>query len=73
MSELTTDTSLTILINWLQDNIDCESEIIFDKDEDNTDSAVLLPWIQLALIRGEVVPSATDVTAHSGNGYGGSN
>lgn len=32
MSELTTETSLTILINWLQDNIDCESEIIFDKD-----------------------------------------
>lgn len=49
MSELTTETSLTILINWLQDNIDCESEIIFDKDEDNTDSAVLLPWIELAL------------------------
>ncbi|MGC4125718.1 hypothetical protein [Enterobacter sp.] len=49
MAELTTETSLTILINWLQDNIDCDSEIIFDNDEDNTNSAALLPWIEQAL------------------------
>ena len=33
---------------WLQDNIDCESGIIFDNDEDKTDSAVLFPWIERA-------------------------
>ncbi|MGJ3445170.1 hypothetical protein [Enterobacter sp. PTB] len=49
MSELTTETALQILIDWLQDNINCGSEIIFDNDEDNTDSAVLLPWIERAL------------------------
>lgn len=43
MPELTTEAALNILIGWLQDNIDCGSEIIFDNDEDNTDSAVLLP------------------------------
>ena len=43
MTTLTTETALDILIHWLQDNIDCNSEIIFDNDEDNTDSAVLLP------------------------------
>ena len=48
MPELTTETALDILICWLQDNIDCGSEIIFDKDEDNTDSAALLPWIERA-------------------------
>ncbi|HHS3619269.1 TPA: hypothetical protein ACP7SJ_004332 [Escherichia coli] len=48
MPELTTETALDILIRWLQDNIDCGSEIIFDNDEDNTDSAVLLPWIERA-------------------------
>ncbi|HCQ9157053.1 TPA: hypothetical protein OMJ18_004851, partial [Escherichia coli] len=37
-----------ILIAWLQDNIDCESEIIFDNDEDKTDSAALLPCIEQA-------------------------
>lgn len=35
-------------IGWLQDNIDCNSEIIFDNDEDIIDSAVLLPWIERA-------------------------
>ncbi|MGJ3448473.1 hypothetical protein [Enterobacter sp. PTB] len=49
MSELTTETALQILIDWLQDNINCGSEIIFDNDEDRTDSAVLLPWIERAL------------------------
>ncbi|HEJ7991026.1 TPA: hypothetical protein SMI27_001680 [Serratia liquefaciens] len=48
MPELTTETALNILIGWLQDNIDCDSEIIFDNDADNTDSAVLLPWIEQA-------------------------
>ncbi|AKE59431.1 hypothetical protein ABRV10_003482 [Citrobacter amalonaticus] len=49
MPELTTEAALNILIGWLQDNIDCDSEIIFDNDEDNTDSATLLPWIEQAL------------------------
>ncbi|EFJ61476.1 DUF957 domain-containing protein, partial [Escherichia coli] len=31
-----------------QDNIDCESGIIFDNDEDKTDSAALLPCIEQA-------------------------
>ncbi|MDJ3483346.1 hypothetical protein LEB14_21800 [Salmonella enterica] len=48
MPELTTETALDILIRWLQDNIDCGSEIIFDNDEDNTDSTALLPWIERA-------------------------
>ncbi|WP_436882730.1 hypothetical protein [Enterobacter asburiae] len=48
MPELTTEAALNILIGWLQDNIDCNSEIIFDNDEDNTNSAVLLPWIERA-------------------------
>ncbi len=43
MKSLTTETVLDILITWLQDNIDCESGIIFDNDEDKTDSAALLP------------------------------
>ncbi|WP_115762509.1 DUF957 domain-containing protein [Escherichia coli] len=29
-------------------HIDCESGIIFDNDEDKTDSAVLFPWIERA-------------------------
>lgn len=49
MPELTTEAALNILIGWLQDNIDCGSEIIFDNDEDNTDSAVLLPRIERTL------------------------
>lgn len=49
MQELTTEAALNILIGWIQDNIDCGSEIIFDNDEDNTDSAVLLPRIEQAL------------------------
>lgn len=48
MTELTTEASLNILIGWLQDNIDCGTGIIFDNDEDNTDSATLLPWIKQA-------------------------
>ncbi|MFZ5273708.1 hypothetical protein [Enterobacter asburiae] len=49
MSELTTEAALTILTDWLQDNIDCGNEIIFDNDEDKTDSAALLPHITRAL------------------------
>ncbi|WP_236426122.1 hypothetical protein [Escherichia coli] len=47
MKSLTTETVLDILITWLQDNIDCESGIIFDNDEDKTDSAALLPCIRV--------------------------
>ncbi|HCL5930813.1 TPA: hypothetical protein N2O44_004720 [Escherichia coli] len=48
MMPLTTETALDILIAWLQDNIDCESGIIFDNDEDKTDSVALLPCIEQA-------------------------
>ncbi|EER2382822.1 DUF957 domain-containing protein [Escherichia coli] len=48
MKSLTTETALDILIAWLQDNIDCGSGIIFDNDEDKTDSAALLPCIEQA-------------------------
>ena len=48
MKSLTTETALYILIAWLQDNIDCESGIIFDNNEDKTDSAALLPCIEQA-------------------------
>ncbi|WP_113707928.1 DUF957 domain-containing protein, partial [Escherichia coli] len=44
----TTETALDILITWLQDNIDCESGIIFDNDEDKTGSAALLRCIEQA-------------------------
>ena len=49
MPELTTEAALKILIGWLKENIDCGSEIIFDNDEDNTDSAAMLPCIEQAL------------------------
>ncbi|MCW1830387.1 hypothetical protein OLZ31_26840 [Enterobacter asburiae] len=48
MPELTTEAALNILIEWLKDNIDCGSVIIFDNDEDNTDSARLLPLLEQA-------------------------
>ncbi|WP_191939208.1 hypothetical protein IFU37_005860 [Pantoea agglomerans] len=49
MPELNTEAALNILIGWLQDNINCGGEIIFDNDEDNTDSAKLLPRVEQAL------------------------
>lgn len=49
MRKLTTEVALNILIGWLQDNIDCDTEIIFDNDEDNTYSVALLPWVEQAL------------------------
>lgn len=52
MPKLTTETALNILIGWLQDNINCSTEIIFDNDNDNdnnTDSAKLLSHITKAL------------------------
>lgn len=49
MPELTTEAALNILIEWLRDNINCDTEIIFNNDEDYTDSAALLPWIEQAL------------------------
>ncbi|WP_407907607.1 hypothetical protein [Escherichia coli] len=39
---LTTEEGLQILICWLQDNIDCGTEIIFDNDNVLTGSAALL-------------------------------
>lgn len=48
MQVLTTEAALDILIDWLKDNIDCESALFFDNDEDRTDSAMLLPCIQQA-------------------------
>ncbi|HEF0099541.1 TPA: hypothetical protein R8G68_002126 [Citrobacter youngae] len=49
MRTLTTEEALQILIDWLRDNIDCNSGIIFDNDEENTDSTVLLPHVERAL------------------------
>ncbi|EAW9500669.1 hypothetical protein P8F49_004793 [Salmonella enterica] len=46
---LTTEEGLQILICWLQDNIDCGSTIIFDNDDNLTDSVALLPCIEHAL------------------------
>ncbi|WP_371973038.1 hypothetical protein ACB496_15650 [Lelliottia nimipressuralis] len=49
MPELTTEAALNILIDWLQDNISRDTELIFDNDDDNTDSATLLPWTEQVL------------------------
>ncbi|WP_330985115.1 MULTISPECIES: hypothetical protein [Enterobacterales] len=46
---LTTEQGLQILIDWLQDNIDCETSLIFDSDKDQTQSADLLPCVEQAL------------------------
>lgn len=48
MLAFTTEAALDTLIGWLRENIDCDTNIIFDNDEDNTDSATLLPWIEQA-------------------------
>ena len=48
MLALTTEADPDILIDWLRDNINCCTPIVFDNDEDNTDSAALLPWIEQA-------------------------
>ncbi|WP_455425730.1 hypothetical protein [Dryocola sp. LX212] len=47
--KLTTEQGLQILIDWLQDNIDCGTNLIFDNDEDQTQSADLLPCLEQAL------------------------
>jgi len=49
MRTLTTEEVLQILIDWLRDNIDCDSGIIFNNDEENTDSTMLLPHVEQAL------------------------
>ncbi|EHX7008964.1 hypothetical protein AAAM04_001496 [Salmonella enterica] len=46
---LTTEEGLQILLCWLQDNIDCGTEIIFDNDDALTGSSALLPCIEQAL------------------------
>ncbi|HEB6949363.1 TPA: hypothetical protein R0445_003954 [Salmonella enterica subsp. enterica serovar Hvittingfoss] len=46
---LTTEEGLQILICWLQDNIDCGTDIIFDNDNTLTGSAALLPSVEQAL------------------------
>nr|WP_265332349.1 hypothetical protein [Hafnia paralvei] len=38
-----------MLIRWLEDNINADSTLIFDNDDDHTDSAALLPCIARAL------------------------
>lgn len=40
---------LKTMESWLEDNINCGTDIIFDNDEDNTDSEKALPSIQNAL------------------------
>lgn len=49
MRTLTTEEALQILIDWLRDNIDCDTPIIFDNDKDNTNSTILLPHVEQAL------------------------
>lgn len=49
MKPLTTEAGLEILALWLEDNVRCESNIIFDNDKDRTDSAALLPCVENAL------------------------
>ncbi|EDT7666071.1 DUF957 domain-containing protein [Salmonella enterica subsp. enterica serovar Waycross] len=46
---LTTEEGLQILICWLQDNINCGTDIIFDNDDALTGSAALLPSVEQAL------------------------
>ncbi|EIZ1086020.1 hypothetical protein MPI44_004568 [Klebsiella oxytoca] len=41
--------ALEIMTAWLQDNVNMESDIIFDNDEDRTDSEVMLPALLMAL------------------------
>lgn len=48
MLTLTTEAALNILTDWLQDNIDCDCSLIFDNDDDQTDSAMLLPLVRQA-------------------------
>lgn len=49
MRTLTTEEALQILIDWLRDNIDCDSGVIFNNDEENTDSTMLLLNVEQAL------------------------
>ncbi|MFP2362420.1 hypothetical protein ACLEX5_09115 [Enterobacter ludwigii] len=49
MRTLTTEEALQILIDWLRDNIDSDTPIIFDNDKDNTNSTILLPHVEQAL------------------------
>ncbi|UPQ70168.1 hypothetical protein [Kluyvera ascorbata] len=46
MLALTTEAALDILIDWLQDNINCDCSLIFDNDDDQTHSAMLLPRVR---------------------------
>lgn len=39
---------LGILIAWLEDNIQCDSDLIFDNDVDNTTSADIYPAVSSA-------------------------
>ncbi|ECI6120868.1 DUF957 domain-containing protein [Salmonella enterica subsp. salamae] len=56
MPELTTEVALNILTGWLQDNIDCGTEIIFDSDDALTGSSVLLLCTEQALNDVRTVP-----------------
>ncbi|WP_370611517.1 hypothetical protein [Klebsiella aerogenes] len=47
--KLTTEQGLQILIDWLQDNINCGTSLIFDNDEGQTQSADLLPCLEQAI------------------------
>ncbi|HFD6166027.1 TPA: hypothetical protein ACF5HI_004583 [Salmonella enterica] len=48
-NKLSAKESLEIIISWLEDNINCESETIFDNDYDNTDSEKILLGLVQAL------------------------
>ncbi|BBV14522.1 DUF957 domain-containing protein (plasmid) [Providencia huaxiensis] len=47
MSALTPLQALDVMIDWLNANVDQGTDIIFDNDEDNSDSAAVLPPLQV--------------------------
>lgn len=50
MKQLTTIQGLTIMASWLQDNVYCGTDLIFDNDDDKTDSEAALPCVENALV-----------------------
>ena len=49
IKKLTVIEGLAILADWLQDNIDCGSELYFDDPDIRTDSGMLLPCVEAAI------------------------
>lgn len=47
--------SLAILLRWLEDNVEMETDILFS---DNVDSAAMIPAVQAAIALGKVRTSS---------------